>query len=235
MPTTFFPVTISKAAQQVVEQITFAVRSGMVSTGERLPQIDELSNLMKVSKPVIGDALKILSEAGIVDTIRGVGGGVVVVRDDIPVRLISKSSYWERFSLIELLEARRPIEMRIAVLAARNASETEFQNIERQVMLLDKYRKAKPARRIHHDHLFHYAIGRAAHSKALAQFQHEIMEQLYVRFRDYFDQYEDVDQVLALHEETFKSLKSKDEKNILGAMDRHLRPLEAAVNKHNIK
>ncbi|MBI00880.1 MAG: GntR family transcriptional regulator [Chloroflexi bacterium] len=229
MPTSFFPVTISKAAQQVVEQITFAIRSGVVSTGDRLPHIDELSSTMKVSKPVIGDALKLLSSAGIVETIRGVGGGVVVVRDEIPVRLISKSWYWDRFSLIELLEARRPIEVRVAVLAARNASKEDFQDIERQIMLLDKYRKARPARRIHHDHLFHYAIGRAAHSKALAQFQHEIMEQLYTRFRDYFDQYEDVDQVLALHEETFKALESKDEKQILEAMDRHLQPLERAV------
>jgi DNA-binding FadR family transcriptional regulator len=229
MPTSFFPVTISKAAQQVVEQITFAIRSGVVSAGDRLPQIDELSNTMGVSKPVIGDALKILSDAGIVETIRGVGGGVVVIRDEIPVRLITRSSYWERFNIIELLEARRPIEIRIAVLAAHNASEGEFQDIERQVMLLDKYRQAKPARRIHHDHLFHYAMGRAAHSKALAQFQHEIMEQLYTRFRDYFDQYEDVDQVLALHQETFEALKGKDEKKILGAMDRHLRPLEKVV------
>ncbi len=229
MPTTFFPVTITKAAQQVVEQITFSIRSGAAPTGERLPQINELSKMMKVSKPVIGDALKILSDAGIVETIRGIGGGVVVVRDEIPVRLIAKSSYWERFNIIELLEARRPIEIRIAVLAARNASEEEFQDIERQIMLLDQYQKARPARRIHHDHLFHYAIGRAAHSRALAQFQHEIMEQLYARFKDYFDQSEDVDQVLALHEETFTALKGKDEKQILKAVDRHLRPLEDAV------
>ena len=234
MPTSFFPVTISKAAQQVVEQITFAIRSGVVSAGDRLPQIDELSNTMRVSKPVIGDALKILSDAGIVETIRGVGGGVVVVRDEIPVRLITRSSYWERFSLIELLEARRPIEIRVAVLAARNASKEDFQDIGRQVMLLDKYRKSRSERRIHHDHLFHYAIGRAAHSKALAQFQHEIMEQGYTRFKDYFDQYEDVDQVLALHEETFKALESKDEKQILGAMDRHLRPLEKVVRSRSL-
>ena len=40
---------------------------------------------------------------------------------------------------------------------------------------------------------------------------------------------EHYNQVLTLHEETFKAIKSKDEKKILRAIDRHLRPLEKVV------
>lgn len=225
----FYPVAHGKAAHAVVEQITHVIRSGAVQPGERLPQIDELSELLQVSKPVIGEALKILSDAGVVETRRGLGGGVVVVRDEIPVRLINQSPFWLRFSLAELLEARRPIETAIAVLAARNATETDLAAMELQIQLLERHRRSRPARRIHHDHLFHYAMGRAARSALLSQYQHEIMEQLYARARSYFDQYEDVDAVIRLHRETLEALASRDEPRILAAMDRHLRPLEEAV------
>src|SRR4029078_9288094 len=88
----FYPVSLSKAANEVVEQITFTIRSGAVAPGERLPQIDELSEMMQVSKPVIGEALKILSDAGIVETKRGLGGGVGVGRGEIPMPRSSPSA-----------------------------------------------------------------------------------------------------------------------------------------------
>src|SRR5688572_28670751 len=146
MPAQFYPVSLNKAANEVVDQINFVIRSGAVATGERLPQIDELSEMMQVSKPVIGEALKILSDAGIVETKRGLGGGVVVVRDEIPMRLISQSPFWQRFSLSELLAARRPIETQIALLATERATKEDFDDMRLQINLLQKYRRANPAK-----------------------------------------------------------------------------------------
>jgi GntR family transcriptional regulator, transcriptional repressor for pyruvate dehydrogenase complex len=225
----FYPVSLNKAANEVVEQITFVIRSGAVSPGERLPQIDELSEMMQVSKPVIGEALRILSDAGIVETKRGLGGGVVVVRDEIPMRLISQSPFWQRFSLAELLAARRPIETQIALLATERATKEDFDDMRLQIDLLQKYRRANPAKRIHHDHLFHYSMGRAARSALLSHYQHEIMEQLYARAKEYFDQYENVDVVIALHQETLEALESRNPKQTMKAIDRHLRSLEEAI------
>src|SRR5262245_57797192 len=181
MSAQFYPVSLNKAASEVVDQINFVIRSGAVATGERLPQIDELSEMMQVSKPVIGEALKILSDAGIVETKRGLGGGVVVVRDEIPMRLMNRSPFWQRFGLSELLAARRPIETQIALLAAERATDEDFEDMRLQISLLAKYRGASPAKRIHYDHLFHYSMGRTARSALLSHYQHEILEQLYAR------------------------------------------------------
>ncbi len=213
----------------MVEQITFVIRSGAVAPGERLPQIDELAETMQVSKPVIGEALRILSDAGILETKRGLGGGVVVVRDEVPMRLMNRSPFWQRFSLIDLLAARRPIETRIAVLAAERATADDFADMRLQIELLEKYRKSSPSKRIHHDHLFHYSMGRAARSALLSHYQHEIMEQLYSRAQEYFDHYEDVDVVIALHRETLKALESRIAARVLKAIDHHLKSLEDVV------
>jgi DNA-binding FadR family transcriptional regulator len=229
MPAQFYPVSLSKAANEVVDQINFVIRSGAVATGARLPQIDELSELMQVSKPVIGEALRILSGAGIVETKRGLGGGVLVVRDEIPLRLINRSPFWQRFRLSELLAARRPLETQIAVFAAERATQDDFDDMRLQIDLLAQYHRASPAKRIHYDHLFHYSMGRAARSALLSHYQHEILEQLYARAQEYFDRYEDVDAVIALHQETLEALESRSVKQTLKAIDRHLRSLEEAI------
>jgi DNA-binding FadR family transcriptional regulator len=229
MSAQFYPVSLNKAANEVVDQINFVIRSGAVATGARLPQIDELSELMQVSKPVIGEALRILSDAGIVETKRGLGGGVVVVRDEIPIRLINRSPFWQRFRLSELLAARRPIETQIALLAAERGTQEDFADMRLQIDLLQKYRRANPAKRIHYDHLFHYSMGRAARSALLSHYQHEIMEQLYARAQEYFDRYENVDTVIELHQETLEALESRSPKQTLKAIDRHLRSLEEAI------
>jgi DNA-binding FadR family transcriptional regulator len=72
-------------------------------------------------------------------------------------------------------------------------------------------------------------MGRAARSALLSHYQHEILEQLYSRAKEYFDQYEDVDAVIALHQETLEALETRDSKVVLKAIDRHLHSLEEAI------
>ena len=59
----FYPIVLRQAAEDVVAQIAFAIRSGAIKAGDWLPYMDELSELMQVSRPVIGEALKILGRA----------------------------------------------------------------------------------------------------------------------------------------------------------------------------
>ena len=79
--------------------------------------------------------------------------------------------------------------------------------------------------RIRFDHLFHYTIGRTARSRTLALYQHQILENLYARMRDYFADIEDVEGVIALHEMTLAAIRTRDPAKIT-AGDR--RPPQAA-------
>ncbi len=72
-------------------------------------------------------------------------------------------------------------------------------------------------------------MGRAARSSALALYQHQILEHLFVRMRAYFSEIEDVDSVIELHEDTLAALRTGDPGTITRAVDVHLRPLEDVV------
>jgi GntR family transcriptional regulator, transcriptional repressor for pyruvate dehydrogenase complex len=225
----FHPIANARAHEAVIEQITFAVRAGAFAPGERLPNIDQLSKAMHVSKPVIGEALKVLSRSGILHVQRGINGGLTVLTTEVPPGIMALSSPTPHLSVPDILEARRPVEVALAVLAGERATAKDFELLESSVDALRTHRRAALEKRIRYDHLFHYHIGRAARSHALAFTQHQILEQLFLRMRAYFKEIEDVDSVVALHEDTLAALRTRDRATIERAIDIHLKPLEEAV------
>ena len=105
--------------ERVVDQITFAIRSGAYRVGDRLPSVEQMAHDMQVSKPTVGEAIRVLSEFGVVKSRRGVHGGVTVVSDNIPTTLLLLTKGQAKSPLRELLEARRPVEMEIATARGR--------------------------------------------------------------------------------------------------------------------
>lgn len=225
----FHPIANARAHEAVVEQITFAIRAGGYGPGERLPPIDELSRTMRVSRPVIGEALKVLSAAGVLKVQRGINGGMTVLTTEIPPSVMALGSTTPHQSVHDIVEARRPVEMHLALLAGDRATASDFEMMEKSVTALRAHRRASLEKRIRYDHLFHYHIGRAARSRALALYQHQLLEQLFLRMAHYFDDIEDVDSVVALHQQTLDALRTRDRISIERAIHVHLLPLERAV------
>lgn len=226
----FYPISGPRAYEEVVDQITFAIRSGAFRPGQRLPLVEELSETMGVSRPTIGEAIRALSQAGVLVSQRGASGGVTVVSDNIPDTMIMRQpSGWREAALSELIEARRPIEMKLALLAGERATEADFAAMRYAIEQLSADPKADRLRRINYDHLFHYAMGRAAQSELLAYYQHQVLEQLYFSLREVVDDEKHVQGIVDLHEETLTALESRSPSRIEAAMDRHLRWMEDKV------
>jgi GntR family transcriptional regulator, transcriptional repressor for pyruvate dehydrogenase complex len=225
----FHPITQSRAHEEVMEQITFAILSGAYTPGERLPNIEQLARAMGVSKPVVGEALKVLAKAKVVRAQRGSTGGLSVLTDTVPESIMALTAPLRHLKVAEIIEARHPVELQLALLAGERATDADFEALQVCIDRLREHRKSDLAMRIQFDHLFHYTIGRTARSGALALYQHQILEQLFVRMRDYFARNEDVNVVIALHEHTLDAIRSRKPARITAAITEHLRPLEDAV------
>ena len=105
-PRAFRPVVDSRAHEYVVDQIAFGIRSGVYRVGERLPSVEGMAEQFKVSKPTIGEAIRLLSNNGIVESKRGVSGGVTVISDDIPTSLLGTNPndylyLWSQFGRVD--------------------------------------------------------------------------------------------------------------------------------------
>jgi len=210
-----------------VDQLTFAIRSGHFAPGDRLPNIAQLATTMEVSKPTIGLAIRSLAGAGVLRVLRGATGGVVVNSSNIPVTLLRLAGDWQQVALSELLEARRPIEMTLALLAGERASEEDFRRLRSAVQDLERARQTKNQYAwLRADHLFHYSLGRAARSELLAYYQHQILERLAKLLNYYEEQYRNIDDVIGTHRRTLLALESRDPRAIRRAMEEHLGGLE---------
>jgi GntR family transcriptional repressor for pyruvate dehydrogenase complex len=218
--------------ERVVDQITFAIRSGAYRIGDRLPSVEQMAQDMHVSKPTVGEAVRVLSEFGVVKSRRGVHGGVTVVSDNIPTTLLLLTKDPGKSSLRELLEARRPVEMEIARLAAERALPEDLEAMQDSIDRLVSEPAESWTVRLHYDHFFHYAMGRAARSELLAYYQHQILEGLTVVVQDFFAHVEDPAVVAELHRRTLDAISGGDTQDVDRVMDEHLAYLERALDEH---
>lgn len=225
----FHEIVGPRAFEEVVDQITFAIRSGRYRPGARLPTMAHLAKALHVSKPTVGIAIRVLGDAGVVRADRGAMGGITVMTADVPVTLMRLSAGWRAPALRELLEARRPVEMQLALLAGERATAQDLEALREAVRELE--RAAPTGHRftiLRADHLFHYAMGRAAGSEMLAYYQHQILEYLAKALDDYEDQYRSMDDVLETHRRTLRAIESRDPDLIRDAMEEHLGGLESS-------
>jgi DNA-binding FadR family transcriptional regulator len=221
----FHSIAGPRAFEEVVDQITFAIRAGYYPVESWMPTVDELSRFMNVSPPTVGDALKVLADAGVVDVRRGAHGGTRVVSGSIPAGMLRMSRSARGRSLAVLVEARRPVEVELARLAASRATGSELEELEASLSLLEGARGSKPNWE-HAQNLFHYIIGRAARSPLLAQFQHEVLEEITILLDGYDERYTNAERTIREHRHTFAAVRSGDPKRAEVSMDEHLRELE---------
>lgn len=110
--------------EQVFNRIKDSVRSGEYKKGDLIPSEKELMELMGVSRVTVRQALKMLSDSGIIETRKGKGSIVAVDWKSIldPGELRDQAeTYWHLFEQSTL--ARRVIEPSIAKQAAIMATE----------------------------------------------------------------------------------------------------------------
>jgi GntR family transcriptional repressor for pyruvate dehydrogenase complex len=225
----FHPVSLTRAHEEVVDQIVYAIRSGLLTPGTRLPTIEELASMTSVSKPVIGEAVKLLREHGVLETKRGVQGGVTVVSDQIPTSLMRLATGWREATLTELVEARRPIELELALLAGERATPEDFQAMHTSLSKLrEAHGKGSKGSFLRFDHLFHYQIGLAARSEKLAYYQHRVLSEIAATLYDYELFHEDRDLVITTHEAMLDALEKRDPDSIRAAVDAHWRTSSGA-------
>jgi GntR family transcriptional repressor for pyruvate dehydrogenase complex len=220
----FQPIAGSRSALEVADQLVYAIASGAYPEGTRLPTVERLAELMRVSKPTIGEAVRLLAEAKVIEPRRGANGGTVVMTADIPLKLLKLSRPRRARTLSELCEARRPVEIALVRLAAQRATDADFKQLEFANQLLVAATTASEWARA--NNLFHYGIGWAAHNQHLAFFQREILEELAILLDGYDERYAVRERTIKEHEDTLAALRRRDPDVAERAMDEQLREFE---------
>ncbi len=132
----FTSVRLPKAAQVLATQIKQEIISGKYPQGAMLPPETEMAMQLKISRPTVREALRLLESEGLVSIRPGPRGGPRVERPSgtTVTRSLTTLFQYERVSLAELLDARRAIEPACARVAATRATAEDIAALRRSVI-----------------------------------------------------------------------------------------------------
>ena len=179
MQPAFEPVLRQSLADDIAQRISQLILAGEYETGARLPAITTMARQFGVGGPTLREALKKLETVGVVDIRHG--SGVYVARS--PDSLLISNPVFEvtasKKLLVDLIEARIPIELQTAALAARHATPDHLAEMDR--LLTEAGASFEDATRLNQTNLsFHRQIALASGNVVM----HQILEVLSTLFRE---------------------------------------------------
>lgn len=164
-------------SEQVFDHLFNEIKSGRMKPGDRLPNERDLSQDLGVSRPSLREALRAMTQLGLVTTRHG-GGTYINNYDD--VYLMSILQFISVISddlLVDLIQVRKTLEAEATRLAAVNATDEDLQKIEavaqeRAALCLRYQDDLKPVREDLNtlDYEFHKQIAEASKNKVITAF-----------------------------------------------------------------
>lgn len=144
-----------------VERLGSAIKLGLYELGNQLPTERDLSEIMGVSRATVREAIRLLSEQGVLIVKRGRTGGTFV-SDDLAsqnVLNVRRKIHDTGFTLLEILDHRLVVETGIVELVAQRADAHALAEME---AILDKMSGVKQNYYAYRklDTKFHLAIAR---------------------------------------------------------------------------
>lgn len=225
----FAVVPRSTLPQEVANRLLLQIREQELRPGDKLPAERQLAAMMAVSRPVVREALRALSLMGVVDIRQGDGTYVTSLE---PRRLIAHLDIVfakDSVAIVQLLEARRVIEVGNVRLAAARVTEADLAGLEERMRDLAGAID-DPVRFSELDIAFHTAVCAAAGNFLLLQFM-DIIGTLGRVSRERTGGLPTVRRAaLRDHRRLLDALRAHDPETAEGAMLAHLDHVEAGLH-----
>jgi len=225
MSPVFTPVRTRRSFEEALDQIVERIKTGDLRVGDRMPSEREMAAAMGISRPTLREALKLLSEAEIIE-VRARSGGMTVLRDLIPPELLTERSELVLEEVGEVLEARRMIEIQVAQVAGQKATESDFEALQTTIELQAKH-EGEHDRLLQLDERFHLEVAQSTRNVMLLDVVRMVLRRLAIARDMTPREPSDWKLEVAIHSRTLAALRSRDPRAIDAAMDEHMSYLEA--------
>ena len=123
--------TVAKKSAYVAKWLISAVKKGEWKVGDRLPPERTIAERLNVSRTAVREALSSLQIVGLVEARVGDGNYIVALIEEEIAIDEAVAALQESKSLVEVWEARKILEVVLAKLAVKKATEEDIRSIER--------------------------------------------------------------------------------------------------------
>lgn len=228
----FRKVRVSRASEDVVDQIEEAILSGQLPPGDRLPSERELAEQFGLSRMTIRDALRVLESTGFIEIKLGAGGGAFVREPNFAPLSNSLSSMlkFKKATILELAEARKIVETATAELAAQRATDEDLEALRLAVETArEAYETGNSNYTPQHSVDFHAALARAAKNYVLDLTVNSFRTLFYEVLEQLLPTSDMAERAIKDHWAIYKAIEAHDGEQARQLMTEHLRYFEDKV------
>jgi DNA-binding FadR family transcriptional regulator len=220
----FSPVADGAVVEQTVRRLGEAIGLGLIEVGDRLPPEAELASRLSIAPMTLREALRILREAGYLETRRGRGGGTFV-RRSLPQQPAGEARrHLARLTveeLSDLMDFRMAVSGAAVALAAERRSSADIAALRALVERMAGLDSFAPYRRL--DHRFHLTVASAARSPRLVAAETAIQVDLAKLLRLIPESAEMLHVSNHQHRELLAAIESRSAEEARAVMGAHVR------------
>jgi len=232
----FEKVRTKKVYMEIVEQIRNLVQEGRLKKGDKLPPERVLAEQLDVSRPPLREAMAALEILGMIESRAGKGNFIVNTFDS-PYYVQQFKELEEEESPLELLQARKVVEVEVAAFAAEKRSSDDIRELDSIIKRMEKAVN-DVSEFMELNRRFHLGIAAATNNSILYQMMKYIVDELNKKLwikldektlvlpgktKKYFHQ----------HREILEAIKAKDKAKVRKATLRHLVSFETDIFGEN--
>jgi len=222
------PINRVKLTENIVEAIVEYASSQNLKAGDRLPSERELASALRVSRPLLREALRKMESLNLVEVLPGKGIFIKnPLRNNMAYLVLHIDG--DKKKNLEVLKIRRALEKLAVEEAIKNITEEELEDLERRLNLLEeKQRRGEDSRE--ENWAFHSLIYRAAGNKLLFDIL-EGLKDFHLFWEDPFECPSFAEKTYFFHRELFKCVEKRDPARACALIDRLLDALENEIKK----
>jgi GntR family transcriptional repressor for pyruvate dehydrogenase complex len=214
---------IGDSAAAVVAHIRQLIDRGALGPGARLPAERDLARLVGVSRPTVRAGLRTLAALGVVRSRRGSGTYIPDGPPTLGAEALSFLAALHKFTVDDVYEARRILEVGAAGLAAERATPDQLATLADEVAGLFASLNDRQVFLVH-DINFHRGIAAASGNPIVASFVEMVSALYYERRRITAERAVDRDlrDAADAHRHIYQAVRAKDVERARRLMNDHL-------------
>lgn len=197
--------------------------------GDLLPTERQLTEMLGVSRTVVRESFKILTQKGLLEIRPGKGAVVTRPNTDVIAGMIElQLSFTKGDTQTKLVEVRRTLETEIAALAATRRRKADLQYLEETVATMESNRDSQ-ALCNQADLNFHLGLAQASHNELYGILLAPIRDLLYQAMERVFDVKNATNEAIAHHQRILACVKAGDGARARQEMNAHLDQFERVL------
>ncbi|CAG7650851.1 HTH-type transcriptional regulator LutR [Paenibacillus solanacearum] len=172
-----------KIHEVIADQLKERIVAGELQPGEKLPSTKELSERFQVGRSTVREALSGLKAMGLVESRQGEGSYVRSIDSQDVALPEFNALLMSRETVIELIEARKALEVSNAALAAEKRTEEDLRKFEAVLKRMEEH-LGDEVEGERSDIEFHLVLAQATHNSIMMRMIDSISSQMQTAIRE---------------------------------------------------